>query len=315
MRKRVEATLTIFLILSCVGLRLAYTDHRTPPEESVDLITIDALAPLETLKRPAVRFPHGIHVAATGEDASCLACHDPAVGGSPGISFTLKDRQGLSGEAVQGLYHDRCIGCHADREAAGQPTGPQVCSGCHEKHIPDPSPMSHAVDFDARLHMRHTDEAALDCRTCHDALASADGNSDTGKAAHALCITCHLDTTTAGTSDAPLGCIGCHAMPLTSSDNEEQPAMAAYGGEVEFDHDLHDEADISCDVCHHKEPETGCTECHTGRGSLEGGGVTLHTAMHSLTADRSCIGCHDTMGAGVVDDCTGCHAPFGTEPR
>ncbi|VVS95679.1 cytochrome c3 family protein [Desulfoluna spongiiphila] len=312
MRKRVEATLAVFLILSCVGLRLAYTAHRTSPEESVDLITIDALAPLDSQERPAVRFPHDLHVAATDEGASCLACHDPAPGDSPGISFALKNRQGLSGLAVQDFYHDHCIGCHAEREATGESTGPQVCSGCHVKHAPNPSSMSHAIDFDARLHVRHTDDAALDCQTCHDALASSQGRDDTAQASHALCITCHLDI---ATSDAPLDCTGCHAKPLSSSDSGELPAMAAYGGEVAFDHDLHEESVISCDICHHKEPDTGCAECHTRGGSPEGDGVTLQTAMHSLDAERSCIGCHDTMGAGVVDDCTGCHAPFGTEPR
>lgn len=301
MRKRVEATLAVLLILSCVGLRLAYTEHRMPPEEGVDLITIDSIAPLDTLQRPPVRFPHGIHVSATSESTGCLACHDPAPGTGHGISFSMKNRHELSGEALQDLYHNQCIGCHADRETAGLATGPQVCSGCHVKPVTDSSPISHAITFDAHLHMRHTDDAALDCKACHDALPSG-GNSDE---AHGLCVTCHLDSA----SDAPLECTGCHALSASQGEGHG----AAHGGEVDFDHDLHEEADISCEVCHHKEPDTGCAECHPRRGEPGGDSVSLQAAMHSRTSDRSCIGCHDTMGAGVVDDCTGCHAPFGTE--
>jgi len=320
MRKRVEATIAIFLILSCVGLRLAYTSYLTTPEESVDLITIDTLAPFDTLQRPVVRFSHELHVSATGGDASCIACHEPHPDDTSGLSFTLKDQQGLSREDIQDLYHAECIGCHADRESDGQPTGPQVCSGCHVKHIPETSPISHAVDFDSGLHVVHTDNAALDCQACHGILASGDmekvtDSGDTGKAAHALCITCHVNTVKAGTSEAPLNCGGCHALPRPALDDAGTPAIIAQGGEVEFDHDLHDEAGISCEVCHHKEPDTGCAECHTSGESPKGGGVTLQVAMHSRTADRSCIGCHNTMEAGVIDDCTGCHTPFSADPQ
>lgn len=318
MRKRVEATLAVLLILSCVGLRLAYTRHLTPSEERVDLINIDALSPYGKLERPIVRFPHEKHVAGVETESGCLLCHDPRPEDEAGILFTLKGRQGLAKDALQELYHSQCIGCHADREAAKQPTGPQICSGCHVNSQGDAPSISHSLDFDPRLHALHTEKASLDCASCHDALDAAPRPEGSAKGhvatpdnpSHALCISCHLTEQKNGHSRAPLDCSGCHALPPMAPDDALAAGVNLQGGEVAFDHDLHEEADISCEVCHHKEPETSCSECHTDGDSSRGGGVSLHAAMHSKVADRSCIGCHDAMGAGEVDDCTGCHAPF-----
>ena len=310
MRKRVEATLASLLILLCVGLRLAYTSDMTSPEGGVDLIVMDALLPLGKLERPSVRFPHEMH-AAGGEEASCLLCHEARPGEDAGIFFTFKGRDGLSREEIKDLYHTECINCHAEREVARKPTGPQVCSGCHVNPTAVQFPSSHSVDFNPSLHTLHTEKAAIDCQACHDVF-DEDGRKEasSGNASHDLCIACHLSDKARENSNAPLNCTGCHEAPSMPLEEIELAENKVHGGEVDFDHDLHEMADISCEVCHHKEPETSCDQCHTDGDSIKGGGVSLQVAMHTKNEERSCVGCHEAMGAGVVDDCTGCHAPF-----
>lgn len=317
MRKRVEVTLASLLILLCVGLRLAYTSDVTIQNGGVDLIVMDALVPFGKLERPLVRFPHEAH-AAGGEEASCLLCHDAKPGEDAGFFFTFKGRDGLSREEIKDLYHTECINCHAEREVARQPTGPQVCSGCHVNPTADQLSSPHSVDFNPPFHSLHTENAALDCQACHDVFGEDDREelpdghqpASSGNSSHDLCITCHLSDGLSENVSGPLSCTGCHEEPSISPEEIELSENKAHGGEVIFDHDLHEMADVSCEVCHHKEPETSCDECHADGDSINGGGVSLQAAMHTRDADRSCVGCHESMGAGVVDDCTGCHAPF-----
>ncbi|WP_366945193.1 cytochrome c3 family protein [Desulfoluna sp.] len=321
MRKRVEATFAILLILLCVGMRLAYTGNEKLPERGEDLIILDALDSFGERERPAVRFPHEKHVADEQGASNCLVCHEPRSEEGSGIKFAFKNRDGLSREAVKDLYHSECLGCHADLEAAGQPSGPQICSECHVNSSVDSPRSSHTLHFDASLHALHEDAASLDCQACHDSsgavqrVVAQDASHPVSpkNSSHALCITCHLNVRTSGETSAPLDCTGCHANPPASASSSEDTLLSenvAHGGEVTFDHDLHESADIACDVCHHKEPETSCSECHTDGASPESGGITLQVAMHTRSSERSCLGCHESMGAGVVDDCTGCHEPF-----
>ncbi|BCS95626.1 hypothetical protein DSLASN_12580 [Desulfoluna limicola] len=314
MRKRVEATLASLLILLCVGLRLAYTGSVATREEGVGVITIDSLVPFGKMERPAVRFPHEKH-ASGGDEASCLVCHEARPGENAGIFFTFKGREGLSREEIKTLYHTECIACHADREAAKLPTGPQFCSGCHVNDTAGLPSSPHFLDFEDHLHALHADTAGLGCQACHDVFGEERPDESThvppGYTSHDLCITCHLAENMAGSAGTPLGCTGCHALPFMPSEAAELTKNDVRGGEVLFDHDLHETADISCETCHHKEPETGCAECHASGDATDGGaGVSLQVAMHTKSSERSCVGCHDAMGVDAVDDCTACHAPF-----
>jgi hypothetical protein len=49
-----------------------------------------------------------------------------------------------------------------------------------------------------------------------------------------------------------------------------------------------------------------CGKCHTLQGSKDGKLVNLQTAMHRVSAQASCMGCHD--GAQAEKNCAGCHA-------
>jgi hypothetical protein len=48
-----------------------------------------------------------------------------------------------------------------------------------------------------------------------------------------------------------------------------------------------------------------CVECHTLAGNEHTQGVTLQQAMHSMSSEHSCVGCHDREKAEV--NCAGCH--------
>ena len=310
MRKRVGASLAFLLGLLFFGLCLAYSEGTDEQNRGVDVISMDTITSYGVLQRPKVHFPHEKHVIDAEKD-TCLKCHEARPDG--GVSLAFRQRKGLSGMEARDYYHAQCIQCHADAAAATGATGPQVCGGCHVNGEPASSPSSsHAIDFDDTLHSIHTEQATLDCRTCHDRLHGEPCATDSPamsprETSHDLCVSCHVSTLDSGEPGGPVTCTACHTDPV---DTSSMPRVAAGGGEVLFDHDLHEGADISCETCHHKEPETSCSECHDASGSSRGGGVSLYAAMHSRQADRSCIGCHDAMGAGEVDDCTACHAPF-----
>lgn len=318
MRKRVGATLAIFLILFFFSLCFAGSQDKGGQSTGADLITMDSMSPHGAPARPWVQFPHGKHVARAGE-TGCLLCHEPRSGQGEGISFSFKQTRGLAGPQAMDRYHSGCLGCHADVAAATGPTGPQVCGGCHVRGAAALAPSSHDVDFSASLHCIHTEDVALDCGTCHglphgdDRPVPLEGkglSAFSGNASHDLCLTCHITDRNTGKESGPLTCNACHGPAAQPSSRTCSPENVPHGGEVSFDHELHASADISCEACHHKAPETACSECHTDGHSIKGGGVSLYAAMHTRNTDRSCIGCHDAMGAGEVHDCTGCHAPF-----
>jgi hypothetical protein len=73
---------------------------------------------------------------------------------------------------------------------------------------------------------------------------------------------------------------------------------------VPFSHVGHERFTTTCRVCHHQ-TLSGCGDCHSLQGAKEGGGVTLEQAMHSMTSDHSCVGCHRAQQTKV--ECAGCH--------
>lgn len=163
------------------------------------------------------------------------------------------------------------------------------------------------------------------CRDCH--LEETEKDAVAFKvAAHWACIKCHIDTSKQGPDVAagPHACGGCHDaekqaaikvvenVPRMKRDQPDFVLISAPEDEiassmfrtVPFPHREHEGATASCRVCHH-ETLKNCTECHTLPGEEEGDGVTLRTAMHVMTSDHSCIGCHDLQKD--LTRCAGCH--------
>ena len=117
-----------------------------------------------------VRFNHGQHAAQAGdcsvchhlrpeqdveysphpETVRCSACHqksfDPRVAERPGL---------------KAAYHQRCIGCHKQQHA-----GPQVCTDCHLKQVPDHTKLVKLPDHPDAL------QVTAECLRCHEQQAN-----------------------------------------------------------------------------------------------------------------------------------------------
>lgn len=93
------------------------------------------------LSRPAVPFPHELHMDALASEG-CGACHhswDNTAGKLvyiEGEEFSciechlLRKKDGLP--ALREAYHGSCNTCHRERIKTGQtPSGPTTCGECH----------------------------------------------------------------------------------------------------------------------------------------------------------------------------------------
>jgi hypothetical protein len=92
----------------------------------------------EEAQRSAVIFPHEVHMGLY----DCLACHHDYQNGvnvldennleegNPAIRCANchNDRQNPD---LQEAFHRQCIGCHIEVRKSGQPSGPEMCGGCH----------------------------------------------------------------------------------------------------------------------------------------------------------------------------------------
>jgi hypothetical protein len=74
---------------------------------------------------------------------------------------------------------------------------------------------------------------------------------------------------------------------------------------VPFDHKSHETYNDTCRVCHHADLNK-CSSCHSVAGKKEGNYVRSEQAMHLLTSERSCLGCHGSKLS--QPKCAGCHA-------
>jgi hypothetical protein len=169
------------------------------------------------------------------------------------------------------------------------------------------------------------------CAYCHQE-TQLDNTMAMKEAAHYQCIGCHRDRIAKNQQAGPVGCVGCHDaddqmgiavvqevprlkrnqpdVVLVKTGDELQPAddrpPAMYP--VPFDHRSHETYNDSCKVCHHAGLES-CSSCHTNAGKEEGDKVKLAQAMHIVSADASCIGCHQEKQKSP--QCSGCHAFMG----
>jgi len=105
-------------------------------------ILIDHGEAYGTKQRPAVAFPHEIHMAG---DLSCTDCHhqyddkgenvldeSELEEGNPEIRcahcHTQKTRINL-----RQAFHRQCVGCHTKTHTDGKDTGPRLCGECHRR--------------------------------------------------------------------------------------------------------------------------------------------------------------------------------------
>ena len=106
-----------------------------------DEIVFNNVEAFKKKQRPAVVFPHEIHMAG---DLSCTDCHhrydnsenildeSELEEGTPDIRcFNCHNRE--SRINLRHAFHRQCIGCHGRTQKEGKETGPRLCGECHPR--------------------------------------------------------------------------------------------------------------------------------------------------------------------------------------
>lgn len=316
-------------------------DSITPKQMGADLISIDTLKDFGTLEYPVVRFEHDKHTKAV--EGKCESCH--TVTGTT-VTARFKRQEDTSAKEIKAIYHDNCIGCHTETASAGKKSGPgsEQCRTCHAG-VADS--VRTPIVFDKSLHYRHASSKMMlpapgekdNCVKCHakDKPEKRDLSfAENKEEAHAKCLSCHLDIAKSNQPTGPAECAGCHdatvranfkhiaETPRLDAGQKDFTLLVAESSSpattyqpslvnvVPFNHKLHEDKTGNCSVCHHTAASKGvvaCSQCHTALGKEEGGFVSLEQAMHRVTAQSSCVGCHASKQS--QPQCAGCHTFMG----
>ena len=204
-----------FGLLMLTALLVSLAVARQAPSEPIpgraDIITIDGLRAFGPLERPPVVFFHGKHTEALAKaQKDCLACHPQ---GEKYLSLKYNRTADTDKQAVMDVYHDGCIGCHADYRSQNQPSGPVTCGECHvaEKAVNN---IRAGIGLDKSLHYRHVKAAEQKCERCHHAYNPETKQLYYDKGKEGACLYCHKDQTQenriAYRQAAHLDCVGCH---------------------------------------------------------------------------------------------------------
>lgn len=322
--------------LNALGGKQASIETKTM---GADLISIDTLKKFGDLDYPVVQFEHDKHTKAV--EGKCESCH--TVTGNT-VTAKFKRQEDTNAAEIKAIYHDNCIKCHTDTTKAGKKSGPgsEQCRTCHA----GPADSSRTlISFDKSLHYRHSSSKMVlpapgqkeNCSKCHSQDKPEERNlafAENKDQAHEKCMSCHMEIGKAKQPTGPVECAGCHdagvragfkkvadvpRLEAGQSDYALLMAATAKAGTepklvsaVPFNHKLHEEKNENCSVCHHNASSKGvipCSQCHTSLGKEEGGFVTTEQAMHRVTAQASCVGCH--AQAQAKPECAGCHTFMG----
>lgn len=316
------------LLLGCNGA--APLEERVIGAGVIPLRLPEGLGPLQ---RPAVEFNHPKHAEALKQQG-CEACHPKGEDG--GMSPKLgRLEDGADSTALMELYHERCLGCHSERAAQKQPSGPQACGECHQQRR-EPRPTWERSSFDYELHERHvkvTEETEGKCGTCHTTYdeqkremvykeGAAGGAGDyhgakdpetraaLRKVAHLTCIGCHLTKETKGLESGPTGCEGCHgpkaAKPAKEAGKKTRTAAKIVDNQPEWSW-IHApgarSATVAFDHKGHEGQVKFCSTCHHQT-------VRACKDCHTLTGDKQGGGitlAQAYHSPGARQSCVGCH--------
>lgn len=253
----------------------------------------------------------------------CMACHK---------------EMSMNGEKTGPV--EVCGECHEEKPnvlSVRQPMGfDKSLHFRHSKTNSDRCELCHHEYDEKTKKLFYAKEKEGSCRYCHKIIRE-ENRIPMRQASHLSCIDCHLKRLAEakgkrlprGQIAGPIKCSGCHDpkkqqmiekvkniprikrnqpdIVLIHSDTgmSEQQKWAARMNPVPFDHKSHEEYNDSCLACHHASLES-CGKCHSVEGSKEGEHVKLERAMHQVSGNRSCIGCHEIKQQ--EESCAGCHA-------
>ena len=308
-------------------------------QKGADLISIETLKKFGDLDYPVVQFEHDKHTKAV--EGKCESCH--TVTGNK-VTAKFKRLEDTNAKEIKAIYHDNCIKCHTDTTKAGKKGGPgaEQCRTCHA----GPAETSRTlISFDKSLHYRHSSSKMMlpaagqkdNCSKCHTQdkpekrnLAFAENKDQ----AHEKCLSCHAEIAKAKQPSGPVECAGCHDATVRAGIKKVTEMTRLEAGQsdfallmgpvkagtepslinaVPFNHKLHEEKNENCSVCHHNSSTKGvipCSQCHTSLGKEEGAFITTEQAMHRVTSQAACVGCHAQKQ--TKPQCAGCHTFMGT---
>jgi hypothetical protein len=224
---------------------------------------------------------------------------------------------------------DACGDCHAKKPVYTSSLKPfGFDKSLHYRHIKandDKCDPCHHIYDEKTKQLVYVKGQENPCRDCH--LAETTGNRSSFRvAAHESCLDCHRKIASQRPDQrvGPLSCRGCHdlqhqkAIKVVENPprlQRGQPDFVLLGppeadlelsklNTVPFSHVDHERVTNTCRACHHKEL-VRCNHCHTLPGSERSEGVTLRQAMHRMTSNHSCVGCHQLEESDK--QCAGCH--------
>ncbi|MFZ7127750.1 MAG: sulfate respiration complex hexadecaheme cytochrome HmcA [Desulfobacterales bacterium] len=291
----------------------------TPPggpelTKRADIVTIDDMQKFGHLERPPVLFLHDQHtqtLKAEGKD--CSACHLKDEKGR--MSRKFKRLEDTDPTLVMNAYHDNCIACHTEVQAAGRKSGPVTCGECHVKSpgvVSDRQP----IQLDKSLHYRHLKAAKAeekDCGLCHHAYneqtqalfydkgkegscrychkeVTEENRISMREAAHMDCVSCHQETVARQKDAGPIECAGCHS-------TDAQMAVAVVENVPRMERNQPDQVFVKAgkDV-----------QVRNGSSPLRANAVPFDHLKHEQYND-TCISCHHAS----LDSCNNCHTLAG----
>ena len=244
---------------------------------------------------------------------NCTACHRQTAG---------------AGEKAGPVV---CAGCHQDRAVASSWTEIGMDKSLHYRHLKAQETKCevchHQFDPVAKklVYVKGKED---NCRFCH-LEKTVDNAVSMRLAAHAQCIDCHRKRLAENKDAGPATCGGCHDAALQKKIQRLKDVPRLVRGQpdvtvvqairsdgqkvapftrmnvVPFNHIGHETYSSTCRACHHSSMDA-CGKCHTLQGSKDGKFVKLQTAMHRVSAQASCLGCHDRFLSDKR--CAGCHA-------
>jgi hypothetical protein len=224
-----------------------------------------------------------------------------------------------------------CTGCHQDRAVASSWTEIGMDKSLHYRHLKAQETKCevchHRYDPAAKklIYVKGKED---NCRFCH-LEETVDNVISMRLASHGQCIDCHRKRLAQNQDAGPATCGGCHDAALQKKIQKLKDVPRLVRGQpdvtvvqairsdgqkvapftrmsvVAFNHIGHETSNDTCRACHHSSMDA-CGKCHTLQGSRDGKFVKLQTAMHRVSAQASCLGCHG--GFQADKRCAGCHA-------
>lgn len=218
-------------------------DDQSGEHARLDGIEIHAIAALETPERMPVTFFHDRHTDALVKDEpDCTKCHLREDGK---LLMLFKRSAETDKQTLMDIYHNECIGCHDQRRAENEASGPVICGECHR--FPDLSSNRQPMRFTHALHYQHVSAMEQKCDACHHQYDEekkqliyrkgeeaacrychkherAENTRSLRDAFHFQCINCHINKKPTG-NHGPIVCRGCHADRKTPEGIEPDAAQ------------------------------------------------------------------------------------------